>query len=340
MRLQFACEKTEVDLRTHRITDTVSISFAKNVVLIYIILDGIPHNICWKDYWKWNVPWLCTRLRKRSLALLRTNGTLWNDFYASCKCLKSALRPWASQIRASLKSSTQFACCNDFSRRTMERQTVVCEDLERTTVESIINSIWIHANGLNGQKLPAGHCCWSQIQVEVSREWIADCHDPRNQSWRKKTSTFVIKYINAKETLDPYGRSYTIRYLQKKFQNLLLLKNACTEKLTEEFNNYFLTFGENTIQQLAVGNNIQPYIGQTQVASNHRMPELFEFKAISQEDVSHIITSMPTNKSPAPDKVNMRAIKDASPYILTALTNIIILCWHLRIRKHGSWQKS
>ena len=32
---------------------------------------------------------------------------------------------------------------------------------------------------------------------------------------------------------------------------------------------------------------------------------------------------MPTNKSPGPDKVNMRAIKDALPYILTALTNII-----------------
>ena len=53
------------------------------------------------------------------------------------------------------------------------------------------------------------------------------------------------------------------------------------------------------------------------------MPELFEFKAISQEVVSRMITSMPTNKSPGPDNVNMRARKDALPYILTALTNII-----------------
>ena len=45
-----------------------------------------------------------------------------------------------------------------------------CEAPERTTVESIINSIWIHADG---QKLPAGHSCWSQIQVDVSKEWIA-----------------------------------------------------------------------------------------------------------------------------------------------------------------------
>ena len=70
-------------------------------------------------------------------------------------------------------------------------------------------------------------------------------------------------------------------------------------------------------------NNIQPYIDQTHTTSNHRTPQLFEFKAIPQEDVSRIITSMPTNKSPGPDKVNMRAMKDALPYILTSITNII-----------------
>ena len=50
-----------------------------------------------------------------------------------------------------------------------------------------------------------------------------------------------------------------------------------TEKLADEFNNYFVTVGENTIRavkQLSVDNNIQPYIDQTQATSNHRTPEL------------------------------------------------------------------
>lgn len=99
-----------------------------------------------------------------------------------------------------------------------------------------------------------------------------------------------------------------------------------TEKLAEEFNTFFLSVGETTAQavkQLAENNNIQQYICQAPAINLKQPDEPFEFKLISQEDVRRIITAMPTNKSPGPDKVNMRVIKDSLPHIITALTSII-----------------
>ena len=44
---------------------------------------------------------------------------------------------------------------------------------------------------------------------------------------------------------------------------------------------------------------------------------------MSYEDVRRIILSLPTNKSPGPDKVHDRSLKDSLPAILGPLTEII-----------------
>ena len=101
-----------------------------------------------------------------------------------------------------------------------------------------------------------------------------------------------------------------------------------TKKLAEEFNHYVATIGEKTAQavkQLSLDNNLQPYIhNQPPAATEYNRPIRFDFVAVSEDEISRIIMSMPTNKSAGPDKINMCIIRDSQlPYILTPLTNII-----------------
>ena len=51
--------------------------------------------------------------------------------------------------------------------------------------------------------------------------------------------------------------------------------------------------------------------------------ELFNLTPVTCTQVERIVSSMPSNKSPGPDKVSMRIIKDCLPVILGPLTDII-----------------
>ena len=51
--------------------------------------------------------------------------------------------------------------------------------------------------------------------------------------------------------------------------------------------------------------------------------ELFTFRQVTCSEVRSIISSMPTNRSPGPDEISMRVIKDGLPVILGPLTTII-----------------
>ena len=51
--------------------------------------------------------------------------------------------------------------------------------------------------------------------------------------------------------------------------------------------------------------------------------ELFNFRAVTCEDVQRIISSLPLNKSPGVDKLNARIFKDSLPVILGPLTDVI-----------------
>ena len=51
--------------------------------------------------------------------------------------------------------------------------------------------------------------------------------------------------------------------------------------------------------------------------------DLFDFKRVSCEEMRRIISSLPLNKSPGPDKIHTRVYRDCLPVILGPLTEII-----------------
>ena len=51
--------------------------------------------------------------------------------------------------------------------------------------------------------------------------------------------------------------------------------------------------------------------------------DLFDFKRVSCEEVRRIISSLPLNKSPGPDKIHTRVYRDRLPVILGPLTEIM-----------------
>ena len=51
--------------------------------------------------------------------------------------------------------------------------------------------------------------------------------------------------------------------------------------------------------------------------------DLFSFRTVTSEEVRRVIASLPLNKSPGPDKINSRILKDCLPVILGPLTHII-----------------
>ena len=51
--------------------------------------------------------------------------------------------------------------------------------------------------------------------------------------------------------------------------------------------------------------------------------ELFHLRTVSREEVRRIVTSLPMNKSPGPDKISARVLKDCLPVILGPLTDVI-----------------
>ena len=100
-------------------------------------------------------------------------------------------------------------------------------------------------------------------------------------------------------------------------------------KVADDFNTYFATVGKNTAQavkKLSEDNNIQPYINSPYLSNPaFRCPDAFKFVAVSEDEILRTIMSIPINKFPGPDKINMRIIRDSLPYILTPVTNIIII---------------
>ena len=101
-----------------------------------------------------------------------------------------------------------------------------------------------------------------------------------------------------------------------------------TELVANDFNQFFSFVGRNVAQttaQLTVDNNIN--ISDTCLISppttRNSFKELFNFTFVSCTQVERIVSSMPSNKSPGPDKVSMRIIKDCLPVIPGPLTDII-----------------
>ena len=96
--------------------------------------------------------------------------------------------------------------------------------------------------------------------------------------------------------------------LPRKEKSHLNTKN--TQSLAEEFNIYFSTVGEKTVQsmkQLAINYNIPLYtINQIPTTSERQEIVPFDFVTVTADEIKRRIMSLPNNKSPGPDKISMR----------------------------------
>ena len=105
-------------------------------------------------------------------------------------------------------------------------------------------------------------------------------------------------------------------------------KHIYTKELktvVEDFNKYFTSVGKITATaalDLANKNNIvlsDPLVNDV----SYPMEEQFKFEPVTCSKIQRIITDMPRNKSPGPDKLSIGVVKDCLPVILGPLTNII-----------------
>ena len=107
-----------------------------------------------------------------------------------------------------------------------------------------------------------------------------------------------------------------------------------TDALANEFNRFFISVGQKAAYDSAElarlhGLPTTPvYLGST------HCDELFDFKAITSEDVRKVIMAMPSNKAPGYDRIPVFVIKDYLPYILPTLTALINLINSSPYNKH------
>ena len=96
-------------------------------------------------------------------------------------------------------------------------------------------------------------------------------------------------------------------------------------EVANKFNEYFSSVGAKAAEESKA--LITSY-GRT--STHPEMPhkfcaeiDKFHFHPVSCDVIRKIVYSFPSNKSPGPDKVFMKVIKDALPYILQPLTDIV-----------------
>jgi hypothetical protein len=136
-----------------------------------------------------------------------------------------------------------------------------------------------------------------------------------------------MKLSDIKITQALFGKLSIKPYRQKVKKNILFPKTVA-----DQFNQFFLSVGKNTADvsiRLAEENNIT--VEETPLETVY-MPsqDLFSFWTVTSEEVCRVIASLPLNKSPGPDKINSRILKDCLPVILSPLIHSLL---HGRKRK-------
>ena len=183
----------------------------------------------------------------------------------------------------------------------------------------------------------------------VTRD-IKQLMDNRNSLHRRFLQTrdasdwekYKVSRNTVKRVLTEAERSYTFQEVQenkndprslwkiinriipsKEKERQVYAKNPKT--VADEFNAFFSKVGRNAadaVAQLAEEVNITHKEPLFEPAPSPQC-DLFNFRSVSVEEVRRIISAMPTNKSPGPDKVEARVLKDSLPVILGPLTEII-----------------
>ena len=142
------------------------------------------------------------------------------------------------------------------------------------------------------------------------------------QNYKEARNTVKITLKNA-------ARNHTFDEVQKHRDNSGSLWKIINHKdpklVANEFNQFFTSVGKNVAEaalRLAEDNNIK-LSNPLLVSTTYSTDELFNLRPVTCTEVQSIISTIPTNKSPGPDKINMRVIKDYLPVILGPLTGII-----------------
>ena len=91
--------------------------------------------------------------------------------------------------------------------------------------------------------------------------------------------------------------------------------------VTNEFNKYFTSIGQNTIHKIqSLANECNYDLAQSSfVPKCYPSSQQFTFRPVERTEIN----SMPTGKAPGNDKIPLRAIKDCLPAILPTLTSIV-----------------
>ena len=100
------------------------------------------------------------------------------------------------------------------------------------------------------------------------------------------------------------------------------------EYIANEFNQFFVAVSGKTANatvQVVLNNNVDVSILNSNPVTlrEHTSHERFQLSPVSCTDIKRIIITMPSNKSPGPDKVSMNVLKDCLPVVLGPITNII-----------------
>ena len=109
---------------------------------------------------------------------------------------------------------------------------------------------------------------------------------------------------------------------QKLYSSIGLNATRVFEVIVEEFTSVDARAAE-VFASLAVLHDL-PSIASPVLINQHTLEfEKFHFQAVSEGEIQRIVMFFQSNKVPVHDKVPMSVIKDALPWILPALTDIV-----------------
>ena len=150
------------------------------------------------------------------------------------------------------------------------------------------------------------------------------CRNQIKRKLRESERKFVYKRINDKNS-NNNSLWKTVRECIPRNEKTRLTYSGNVVEVANKFNEYFSSVGAKAAEES------KALITSYGLTSTH--PEIphkfsaeidkFHFHPVSCDVIRKIVYSFPSNKSPGPDKVSMKVIKDALPYILQPLRDIV-----------------
>ena len=123
-----------------------------------------------------------------------------------------------------------------------------------------------------------------------------------------------------------YGKLSIVAFPVKEEKSNVIVR--IRNRLQMNSTNFFIAVGgkiANAAAQVALNNNLNAPTSSSfpAISLEYAWHETFQLSPVSCTDIKRIIISMPSNKTPGPDKVSMSVLKDCLPVVLGPITNII-----------------